>query len=83
MPEPSLSIPKTHDGLVKAAKEILSPETCEVVVEAIQIRKKWAAIKNEYRLLLSRGIKSKDAITELAARYHYSEKTIQATLYNR
>lgn len=78
-----VSIPKTHDGLVEAAREILSPETAKVVIGAIQVRKKWDTIKNEYSLIVSRGVSSKDAIANLAERYHYSEKTIQAILYSR
>jgi len=78
-----ICIPKNHDGLLQAARQILRPETASPILEGIDARKKWITIQREYALLRSRGVTGDEAIKNLSERYFYSEKTIESIIYTR
>lgn len=70
---------EAYDFLEQAACIIMDEPVRRVVVDAIRTRKKWHQIKTEYKQM---G-KGSAAIQALAEKYYYSEKTIEAIVYNR
>ena len=71
-----------HDFLVDISELLINERVREEVLEHIRIRKKWLRIKMEYPDLRER-IGKQEAVSSLAEKYLYSEKTIEAILYQR
>ncbi|MEX0906252.1 MAG: hypothetical protein WD028_11050 [Balneolaceae bacterium] len=62
------------------ASQTLHPATAGPVIQALEQRKTWEHIKQDYELL-RKTHKTKEAILLLSERYHYSEKTIESVIY--
>lgn len=78
-----ITIPQSIEGLETAAQCILDEGTRKPVVEALKQRRKWQMIKQEFLQLREGGMLVKDAIYHLSEKHFYSEKTIEAIVYNR
>jgi hypothetical protein len=65
-----------------AAKAILEPKSARPVIQGIESRKGWLEIKERYRVLMEAKT-SGEVIYQLTEEYHYSEKNIQAIIYER
>jgi|GEM_PF-1739783 len=73
---------EAFDFLESAARIIVDEPVREIIVQGIRVRKKWKQIKLEYDQIKGE-IGSKESVSVLSKKFHYSEKTIESIIYER